>query len=336
MKIGNINIDRPIILAPMEDVTDISFRLICKELGADIMYTEFVNAEGLARQSEKTKEKMFFLNEERPFGIQLYGGGDVSMEVATEIASSLEPDIIDINCGCWVKNVALNGAGAGLLRDLPQMKKIVEAVISKTKIPVTVKTRLGWDAENINIIEVSKMLEDSGVKALTIHCRTRSQANRGTPDYSWIEKIKSQVSIPVFVNGNIITPEDIKDVFDNTGCDGVMIARGAIDNPWIFQQAKEYLESGKVISEITLLEKINITLKHLKLSINYKGNKRGILEMRKHYSGYLKGIPNISKLRSELMLLNSYSEIENRLNKYIEEQNNEIEQIAKNLETIAL
>lgn len=317
MKIGNLEFNKPLLLAPMEDVTDISFRLICKELGADIMYTEFVNAEGLARESEKTKLKMFFTNEERPFGIQLYGGGDVAMEIATEKANELEPDIIDINCGCWVKNVAIkNGAGAGLLRDLPQMKKIVEGVISKTKIPVTVKTRLGWDSENINITEVAKMLEDIGVKGLTIHCRTRAQGNKGIPDFSWIEKVKNVVAIPIIVNGNIFTPEDVVNIFDSTGCDGVMIARGAIENPWIFKQAKELLFDGKVKTEVSIEDRINLILKHLQLAIKYKGERSGVIEMRKHYSGYLKGIQNISILRNKLVHLKLFSEIEILLNEY--------------------
>ncbi|MDA0987184.1 MAG: tRNA dihydrouridine synthase DusB [Bacteroidetes bacterium] len=317
MKIGKINIDKPLLLAPMEDVTDISFRLICKELGADIMYTEFVNAEGIARNSEKTIRKMHFIEEERAFGIQLYGGGEISMEVATNIANSLEPDIIDINCGCWVKNVALNGAGAGLLRDLPQMKKIVLSAISNTKIPVTVKTRLGWDSNNINIIEVAKMLEDVGIEALTIHCRTRAHGNFGEVDYSWIEKVKQSVKIPIIVNGNIYSPNDVKAVFDKTGCDGVMIARGAIDNPWIFKQTKEYLKNGTINSKINFLERVNLVLKHLQLSLKYKGEKRGIIELRKHYSGYFKGIPNISKLRNELMLCTEQSQIEDKLFQFL-------------------
>ncbi len=301
MKIGTINIDKPLILAPMEDVTDISFRLICKRLGADIMYTEFVNSEGLIRESEKTKRKMFFLEEERPFGIQIYGGEETSMEGAARIADSLNPDIIDINCGCWVKNVAGRGAGAGLLKDLPRMERIVSSVIKATQKPVTVKTRLGWDEKSIRIVEVAKMLEDIGVKALTIHCRTRSQGHTGIPDYSWIPKVKQAVQIPIFINGSIKEPEQIKNIFEETGCDGVMIGRAAIDNPWIFSEAKQYLQTGEILPQKSLEEKIALCIDHLTLSAEYKGERRGVIEMRKHYSGYLKSVPNVSKLRTELM-----------------------------------
>ncbi|MEK6755955.1 MAG: tRNA-dihydrouridine synthase family protein, partial [Bacteroidota bacterium] len=231
MRIGKIDIDKPIVLAPMEDVTDVAFRVICRRLGADIVYTEFVNSEGLIRDSVKAKNKMMFLEEERPFGIQLYGGEETPMESAARIAESYGPDLIDINCGCWVRDVALRGAGAGLLRDLPRMEKIVSRVINTVKLPVTVKTRLGWDAESIRIVDVARMLEQTGVSALTVHCRTRAQGHKGEPDFSRIPEVKSAVSIPIFVNGGMMTPEKIKQIFDETGCDGVMIGRGAIDNP---------------------------------------------------------------------------------------------------------
>src|ERR1041385_4693105 len=225
MKIGNINIDKAILLAPMEDVTDIPFRLICKRLGADIVYTEFVNAEGLIRQSEKTKRKMLFLPEERPFGIQIYGGEECSMENAARMAAELQPDLIDINCGCWVRNVVGQGAGAGLLRDLSKMQKIVASDVNSVKLPVTVKARLGWDEKSIQIVDVAKMVEDTGAQALTIHCRTRAQGHKGDPDYSWIPKVKQAVTIPIIVNGGVESPADAKRVFDETGCDGIMIDR---------------------------------------------------------------------------------------------------------------
>ncbi len=303
----------------MEDVTDPPFRLVCKRLGADIVYTEFVNSEGLVRNSEKTKKKMFFSEEERPFGIQIYGGEESSMGGAAMIAESLNPDIIDINCGCWVKDVAMRGAGAGLLKDLPRMERIVSAVVKATTIPVTVKTRLGWDENSIRIVDVAKMLEGIGVQGLTVHCRTRAQAHKGFPDYSWIPRIKASVSIPVIVNGNIFEPADVQRVLDDTGCDGVMIGRGAIDNPWIFRQAKEFMRTGKVSLFVSIEERVALCIEHLRLSIEYKGDRTGILEMRKHYSGYLRGAPNIAKLRAELMTYTTLDPIVDRLNRFTEE-----------------
>jgi tRNA-dihydrouridine synthase B len=319
VKIGTIDIRNPILLAPMEDVTDLPFRLVCKRLGADIVYTEFVNSEGLVRNREKTKKKMFFAEEERPFGIQIYGGEESSMGGAAIIADSLHPDIIDINCGCWVKDVAMRGAGAGLLKDLPRMERIVSAVVRATQTPVTVKTRLGWDENSIRIVDVAKMLEGAGVQGLTVHCRTRDQAHKGFPDYTWIPKIKSAVSIPIIVNGNIFAPADAQRVFDDTGCDGVMIGRGAIDNPWIFRQAKEFMQTGKASVFVSIEERVALCIEHLKLSVEHKGERTGVLEMRKHYSGYLRGLPNIAKLRAELMTYTTPDPIIERLIRFIDE-----------------
>ncbi len=301
MKIGNINIDRPIILAPMEDVTDQPFRLICKRLGADIMYTEFVNSDGLVRKNEKTFKKMFFAEEERPFGIQLYGGDENAMEGAAQMADSLHPDLIDINCGCWVKQVAGRGAGAGLLKDLSRMERLVANVIKSTKLPVTVKTRLGWDESSIKIVDVAKMLEGIGVSALTIHARTRSQGHSGDPDFTWIPKVKRAVKIPIILNGSLTEPKQIKDAFDETGCDGVMIGRGAIDNPWIFSDVKHYFATGEVSPRRSLAERIDVCIELLQTSAQFKGERRGVIEMRKFYIGYLRGIANASKLRNHLM-----------------------------------
>jgi tRNA-dihydrouridine synthase B len=318
MKIGSIEIESPIALAPMEDVSDLPFRLICKRLGADIVYTEFVNSEGLVRASEKTHRKMLFRDEERPFGIQIYGGVEESMERAAGIAESLSPDIIDINCGCWVKDVALRGAGAGLLRDLPRMERIVQSVVRSVKIPVTVKTRLGWDPESIRIVEVAKMLEQCGISGLTIHCRTRAQGHKGDPDFSWIPKVRGAVSMPVFANGSLDTPEKIDRVFRETGADGVMVGRGAIDNPWIFLQAKHYREKTILPTLPTLRERVEILLQHLHLSIEAKGERKGVIEFRKHYSGYFKGYPNASKFRQELMHFVEASPLIDRINEYVD------------------
>ncbi|MDL1893850.1 tRNA dihydrouridine synthase DusB, partial [Sphingobacteriales bacterium CHB3] len=271
MKIGNIEIDKGILLAPMEDVTDLPFRVICKRLGADIVYTEFVNSEGLVRNTEKTKKKMFFWEEERPFGIQIYGGEPSSMNGAAQLAESFSPDIIDINCGCWVKDVAMRGAGAGLLRDLPKMEKIASTVVNAVKTPVTLKTRLGWDKNNIRIVDVARMCEAVGIRALAVHCRTRDQGHKGEVDYSWIPKIKEAVSIPIIVNGDIVSPQNVKNVFDATGCDAVMIGRGAVLNPWIFRQAKHFMATGEILPEPTIEERVNLLREHLKLSVEFKG-----------------------------------------------------------------
>lgn len=317
MRIGAVDIEKPIVLAPMEDVTDLPFRLVCKRLGADIVYTEFVNSEGLIRDSAKTRAKMRFLEEERPFGIQIYGAEEASMEQAAAIAESLSPDIIDINCGCWVKDVALRGAGAGLLKDLPRMQRIVQSVVKNVKVPVTVKTRLGWDQESIRITEVAKMLQDCGVRGLTIHCRTRAQGHKGDPDFSHIPAVKSAVSIPIFANGSIDTPEKIDKIFRETGCDGVMVGRGAIDNPWIFTQAKHFMRTGELMPLPDMRERIGTMLEHLRSSIAHKGERKGVIEFRKHYAGYLRGYPHSAKVRTELMAFVEYNAVEDRVNRYL-------------------
>ena len=303
MRIGSIDIEKGLLLAPMEDVTDLPFRVICKRLGADIVYTEFVNSEGLVRGSEKTKKKMLFWQEERPIGIQIYGGEPSSMAGAAELAQSFSPDLIDINCGCWVRDVALRGAGAGLLRDLPKMEKVASTVVKTAKVPVTLKTRLGWDARSIRIVDVARMCEAVGIKALTVHCRTRDQGHKGQVDYSWIPRIKETVSIPVIVNGDVVTPQNVKHVFEVTGCDGVMIGRGAVLNPWIFREAKHYLCTGDLVAAPTLSERIELLKEHLRLSVEIKGERVGVIEIRKHYAGYLRGLPYIAKVRRELMRL---------------------------------
>ncbi len=319
MKIASFEIDKPIVLAPMEDVTDLPFRVVCKRLGADIVYTEFVNSEGLRRDSLKARQKMIFWEEERPFGVQIYGGEESSMEVAARIVESVEPDFIDINCGCWVKDVALRGAGAGLLRDLPRMERIVSSVVRGVNLPVSVKTRLGWDSESIQIVDVASMLEQCGVSAMTIHCRTRAQGHKGDPDFSWIPKVKSSVSIPILVNGSITTPQAIKEVFQETGCDGVMIGRGAIDNPWIFNQAKHYVLTDELLPLPTIEERFRVLNEHLHLSVEFKGERKGVIEFRKHYAGYLRSLPNASKVRQELMRLDEVNPVVDLLETYVQE-----------------
>ncbi len=317
-KVGNISKDRALLLAPMEDISDVSFRLVCRELGADVVYTEFVNSEGLVRKSERTHKKLRIIESERPVGIQIYGGVVESMVGAAKIAEKENPDLLDINAGCWVKNVVGCGAGAGLLKDPVHMQKLVKAVIDEVSLPVTVKTRLGWDHESIQILEVAKRLEDVGVKALTVHCRTRSMGHKGEADWSWIPRIKEEVSIPVVLNGGIMTPQDVKQAFDETGADGVMIARGAIGNPWIFQEAQELIRDGYISTVINEEKMIKTALHHLFLAVDVKGEKRAVLEHRKFYTGYLKGLRNASHTRSLLMTVHTYAEVEDILLKYLE------------------
>ncbi len=317
MKIGPINIEKPLCLAPMEDVTELPFRLICKRLGADIVYTEFTSCEGIVRDIPRVMEKIKIVEEERPVAIQIFGARSEAMAGAAQAIEKLKPDLIDINCGCWVKNHAARNEGAGLLRDLPLLEKIVKATVKATKLPVTVKTRLGWDEQSIVILDVAKMIEAAGAKALTLHCRTRAQAHNGLADWSWLEKIKKAIHIPVIGNGDITCPEDVK-VMLETGCDGIMIGRGAIANPWIFQQTKNFLASGKLDPEPGMEEKIRVCIEHLKLNVEHKGEKYGVLTFRKHYTGYLKGLPNITRLRSELMQLTTLDGVIKRLQKYLE------------------
>jgi tRNA-dihydrouridine synthase B len=319
LKIDKIEIEKAILLAPMEDVTDISFRLVCRELGADLVYTEFVNSEGLVRANERTHNKLKIIEEERPVGIQIYGSNIDSMVGAAKIAEVENPDLIDINAGCWVKNVVNCGAGAGLLKDPVYLQSLVKAVVEAVTLPVTVKTRIGWDFDSIQIIEVAKRLEDAGAQGLVIHCRTRSQGHKGDPDWSWIPKIKEVVKIPVALNGGIMTAEDVKTAFDETDADGVMIARGAIANPWIFREAKEIVEHGKILTEVTNELKIKTCIRHLELSLPVKGDRRAILEHRKFYSGYLKGMRNASHTRMKLMQTTNMDEIRDILLSFLKE-----------------
>ena len=317
--VGKINIDKAIMLAPMEDISDVSFRLVCRELGADVVYTEFVNSEGLVRKSEKTHKKLEIIDDERPVGIQIYGSGIESMVGAAQIAERENPDLLDINAGCWVKNVVGHGAGAGLLKDPEFMQRLVKGVVDTVSLPVTVKTRLGIDSSSIKILEVAKRMEDVGVKALTVHCRTRVMGHKGDADWSWIPKIKEVVKIPVVLNGNIMTAEDVKRAFDETGADGVMIARGAISNPWIFKEAKELINQGFISTVIDETLMIKTCLRHLYLAINVKGERRAILEHRKFYTGYLKGLRNASQIRKALMEITEYNGVEYILLKYLDE-----------------
>jgi len=318
MKIGPIDIENPISLAPMEDVTDIAFRLICKRMGADIVYTEFTSSDAIIRNIPRAMKKIQVCDEERPVAIQIFGGNEEAMEGAAQKTESFNPDFIDINCGCWVKNHVNRGEGSGLLRDLPRFEKIVKATVRSTKLPVTVKTRLGWDKESIVIEDVAKMVEQAGAQALTVHCRTRSQGHQGDADWDWLKKIKKATSLPVFGNGDVITPDDVKRMFD-TGCDGVMIGRGAIINPFIFKQSKHFLKTGEYLPEPILKDKIDLCVEHLKLVVELEQKRNPLLSFRKHYSGYFRGIPNVSQLRSDLMQLVDLDKITNRLYQFLDQ-----------------
>ncbi len=318
-KVDKINIDRAILLAPMEDVTDVSFRLICKELGADVVYTEFVNSEGLVRLNEKTHKKLEIVEEERPVGIQIYGASIESMVEAAKFAEKKNPDVIDINAGCWVKNVVGHGAGSALLKDPVYMQKMVKEIVSNVSLPVTVKTRLGWDHDSIEIIDVAKRIEDAGAQALTVHCRTRAMGHKGEAEWDWIPRIKQVVSIPVVLNGNVLSAGDVKRAFEETGADGVMIARGAIGNPWIFSEAKELLNGGTIATRTDAERRISICLRHLQLAIRLKGERRAVMEHRKFYSGYLKGLYNASQTRLALMPATDYTYVQDILFKYLEQ-----------------
>ncbi|MCX7797447.1 MAG: tRNA dihydrouridine synthase DusB [Melioribacter sp.] len=325
LKIGNIQIKNPLLLAPMEDVTNLAFRKLCKEFGADIVYTEFVNSDGLIRDNKKTYKKLEISDDERPVGIQIYGGNLEPMVEAAKIAERKNPEIIDINAGCWVKKIANRGAGAGLLRNPDYMQRMVELIVKSVNLPVTVKTRIGWDKDSINIIEIAKRIEDAGASAITIHCRTRCQGHSGEPDWSWIPKVKEVVKIPVILNGGVYTAYDVKKAFEETNADGIMIARGAIERPWIFMEAKELLEKGTISLIDTPEFRFNVALKHLKYELKIKETKAAIITFRKFWSGYLKGLRNSSKVKQELMKLTEYAPIEDLLMKYLEELRKESE-----------
>jgi tRNA-dihydrouridine synthase B len=311
-----------LLLAPMEDVTEPPFRLSARRLGADIVYTEFISAEGLIRDARKAKAKLFFHEEERPIGIQIYGGNEDNLREAARISESVDPDFIDINCGCWVKDVAMRGAGAGLLKDIPKMARIAETIVGSVKLPVTLKTRLGWDENSIVIVDVARLLESIGIQVLTVHCRLRSQGNKGEADWSWIKRIKdSGVNMPIVLNGNIKSPEDVKFVFDNFDPDAVMIGQAAISNPWIFRQARQYWETG-TFEEPSVSERVDHCIEHLRLSVEYKGEKYGVKEFRKHYSGYLRGLRDVSKFRLELMQYDDFEPLRERLIRFKEEFDN--------------
>lgn len=312
VKIGNLEISEfPILLAPMEDVSDPPFRYLCKIFGADITYTEFISSEGLIRDAIKSLKKLDFSESERPIGIQIFGHNVESMVKAAEYAERAKPDIIDINWGCPVKKVIAKGAGAGMLRDIPKMLAITSEVVKSTKLPVTVKTRLGWDENSKNIVEVAEKLQDVGIKAISIHARTKVQGYKGKADWTLIGEVKKnpRMKIPVFGNGDVLSPEIAKHFKETYNVDGLMIGRGSYGNPWIFKQIKHYLNTGEILPQPDINERVNICKKHLEKSIEWKGDRRGIFEMRKHYRSYFKGYPNFKQFRVKLVTTESMDEL---------------------------
>lgn len=302
----------------MEDVTDPPFRRVCRRLGADIVYTEFISSEGLIRDARKSLQKLTIYEDERPVSIQIFGSREEAMAESAQIAEEANPDFIDINCGCWVKDVVKRNAGAGLLRDLPQMRQVIKSVVDNTKLPVTVKTRLGWDRSSIVITEVARMVEDVGAVALAIHCRTRDQGHEGIASWEYVTEVKNAVSIPIILNGDVKTPEDVKRAFE-TGADAVMIGRAAIANPWIFRDAQAYMKTGVVPPEPTIEERLSVAVEHLRNNLEYKGELYGILEFRKFWGGYLKGLPLASVARRDLVVAPDIETVEERLLRYRDE-----------------
>lgn len=311
-KIGDIELGNfPLLLAPMEDVSDPPFRALCKEQGADVVYTEFISSEGLIRNAQKSVMKLDIFEKERPVGIQIFGANLDSMLQSVEIVESVKPDIIDINFGCPVKKVVSKGAGAGILKDIDLMVSLTKEMCKRTTLPITIKTRLGWDENSIKIVEVAERLQDVGAKAISIHGRTRAQMYKGNADWTLIREVKNnqRMFIPVFGNGDVNSPERARVMRDEYGLDGAMIGRASIGNPWFFKEVKQYLKNGETLDPPTIDERIITAKRHLEMSIKWKGERLGLLETRRHYSSYFKGIPDFKPYRTRLVTSDTLEEI---------------------------
>ena len=315
VKIGDIELnDFPLLLAPMEDVSDPPFRALCKEQGADVVYTEFISSEGLIRDAAKSRKKLDIYEKERPVGIQIFGANLESMLRTVEIVEQSNPDIIDINFGCPVKKVVSKGAGAGILKDIDLMVKLTEAMVKHTILPVTVKTRLGWDTDSIKIVEVAERLQDVGCKAIAIHGRTRAQMYKGQADWAPIAEVKnnSRMHIPVFGNGDVNTPERAVEMRDKYGLDGAMIGRASIGNPWFFKQIKHFFETGEHLPEISIVDRVEMAKRHLQMEIEWKESEIvGVMETRRHYTNYFKGIPHFKEYRLKMVTTDSAQDVYN-------------------------
>ena len=312
VKIGDIELGNfPLLLAPMEDVSDPPFRALCKEQGADVVYTEFISSEGLIRSAQKSVMKLDIFEKERPVGIQIFGANLDSMLQSVEIVESVKPDIIDINFGCPVKKVVSKGAGAGILKDIDLMVSLTKEMCKRTNLPITIKTRLGWDENSIKIVEVAERLQDVGAKAISIHGRTRAQMYKGNADWTQIREVKNnqRMFIPVFGNGDVNSPERARVMRDEYGLDGAMIGRASIGNPWFFKEVKQYLKNGETLDPPTIDERIITAKRHLEMSVKWKGERLGLLETRRHYSDYFKGIPDFKPYRTRLVTSDTLEEI---------------------------
>lgn len=309
----------PLLLAPMEDVSDPPFRALCKKHGADLMYTEFISSEGLIRDAIKSRQKLDIFDYEKPIGIQIFGGDEEAMAMSARIVDATQPDLLDINFGCPVKKVVCKGAGAGVLKDVDLMVRLTKACIDSTSLPVTVKTRLGWDDSMINIMEVAERLQDIGVAALTIHGRTRAQMYKGEADWSYIAEVKNnpRIHIPIFGNGDIDSPEKALEYRNRYGVDGIMIGRAAIGYPWIFREVKHFFETGEHLAAPTIQERVQAAKDHLEMSIKWKGERLGINEMKRHYTNYFKGIAHFKEYRTKLVTAFDLNEVMDILN-YVE------------------
>lgn len=320
VSIGPITLpDFPLLLAPMEDVSDPPFRAVCKEGGADLMYTEFISSEGLIRDAIKSRQKLDIFEEERPIGIQIFGGDEDAMAMSAKIVDATGPDLLDINFGCPVKKVVCKGAGAAVLKDVDLMVRLTSACVRSTRLPVTVKTRLGWDNDTKNIVEVAERLQDIGIQALSIHGRTRAQLYKGEADWSLIAAVKNnpRIRIPIFGNGDIDSPQKAVEYKNRYGVDGVMIGRAAIGHPWIFREIKHYIATGEILAPPSIQERADAARKHLHFSVRWKGKVLGILEMRRHWANYLKGLPNVKEFRMKLVTTDSLDEIDGILDTLI-------------------
>ncbi len=321
VKIGKISLGEfPLLLAPMEDVSDPPFRFVCKQNGADLMYTEFISSEGLIRDAAKSTQKLDIFDYEKPIGIQLFGGTIDSMREAALIAEKAQPDLIDINYGCPVKAVACKGAGAALLQDIPKMVKMTEEIVKAVKLPVTVKTRLGWDENTLNVVEVAERLQDIGIQALAVHGRTRKQMYKGPADWTLIGEIKNnpRIHIPIFGNGDVDSPEKVVEMKNRYGVDGVMIGRASIGYPWIFNEIKNFLKTGAHLSPPTIEDRVNVCRMHLLKSVEWKGNVVGIFEMRRHYTNYFKGLDHFKDYRMRLVTADSADSVNAILEEVLE------------------
>lgn len=329
IKIGKIELpEHPLLLAPMEDVSDPPFRRLCKMHGADLMYSEFISSEGLIRDAIKSRMKLDIFDYERPVGIQIFGGDEEAMALSAKIVETVQPDLVDINFGCPVKKVVSKGAGAGVLKDIDLMVRLTKAVIKSTHLPVTVKTRLGWDEDSINIDEVAERLQDIGIQALTVHARTRAQMYKGHSDWTHIERIKNnpRIKIPIFGNGDIDSPQKALEYKERFGLDGIMIGRSAIGYPWIFNEIKHYMKTGEILAPPTMEDRLEAAKNHLIWSMEWKGERLGIVEMRRHYTNYFKGIHGFKAHRQRLvteddpqLLLQIFDEIQEFYRDYVME-----------------